>query len=275
MITILTDEQRSALKLDAAGLQIDDSDSTGKCPVCGIKGSFGIKRVPEGIVYNCFRLKCGAKGFIPMVGGFTYSGTANFSKPMKLNPYEGRVDDLPETIYGWIYAMYELNKSQVDYQGWKYDGHNHRVIMPGHSYFGYEFVKVAKKLPNSAFGGPKAVSYFEHADPTKIAFPRPAQDYVKQDTLVLVEDLISATKVGSMLNCAALLGTGISKHQVAFLASHYRQIILMLDNDAIDKALTYSKQYGSLFDSFKVVYMDKDPKDTPYKKLESIILQNT
>jgi len=268
----ITESQREALKLDAMAMTIDESRGDLPCPVCGVAGSFGIKRAPEGLLYNCFRVKCGAQGFIPMVGGFTYSGEANHKKEQSLNPYKGDLFELPQTIVQWLYAKYGLTSNVIERQGWKYDALNHRLVMSGFSYFGYEFVQVAKKLPQSDYKGPKAVSYFNHADPTKLAFPRPHQDYVASDTLVLVEDLISATKVGTFMNCAALLGTGFSKEQVAFLAAHYKKIIMMLDADAINKSLTYSKQYGSLFDKFAVSFLVKDPKDTPYYQLEAAVL---
>ena len=268
----LTSEQREALKLDAAGLNAGDARGDIPCPACGEGGSFGIRRAPECILYNCFRLKCGIRGFIPMVGGFTYSGKANHKKEQKMNPFHDELAELPKTIKGWLYHKYGLTTSVVERHGWLYDSRNHRLVMSGMSYFGYEFVQVAKKLPESTYGGPKAVNYFCHADPTKLAFPRPHQDYVQGQTVVLVEDLISAAKVGTFMNCAALLGTGLSKEQVAFLAAHYKQVIMMLDADAIDKALKYNKQYGSLFDKFAVSYMPEDPKDTPYHKLEAAVM---
>jgi hypothetical protein len=269
---MLSEAQRDAMKLDAASLPVGESRGDLPCPVCGVAGSFGIKRAPEGILYNCFRVKCGIQGFVPMTGGFTYSGDANHKKEQKMNPYRGELYELPKTIKQWIYAKYGISENVVDRQGWRYDAAKHRLVMSGYSYFGYEFVQVAKKLPQSDYTGPKAVNYFNHADPIKLAYPRPHQDYVESDTLVLVEDLISAVKVGTFMNCAALLGTGLNNQQVAFLAAHYRQIIMMLDPDALNKSLYYSKQYGSLFDKFGVSYLMKDPKDTPYYQLEASVL---
>ena len=266
------------IKLDAAGLDLGDKDDSLVCPFCNKSGSYGVRRVAEGLVYNCFRIACGAKGFVPMVGGFTYSAEAAIkrkaanAKPT-LNPYLGKTVSLPDSVVEWLYKKYELNAACVAAQGWTYDERHHRIIMPINSYFGYTYGIVAKKLPLSPYKGAKALNYFDKSEPVKLAYSRTTKEWIgRQDSIVLVEDIISATKVGKYMNCAALLGTNLTHKQIAFLSAHYKEVVMMLDPDAIGKSLLYQKQYGSLFDAFKIVELKADPKDSTHEILANALL---
>ena len=266
----LTKEQADALKLDCMGLDIGDKCNDIPCPFCGVDKSFGAFRVNEGITYNCLRVKCGAKGFVPMIGGFQYSAEAAIKRKQKvvLNPYLGATEPLPKSVVTWLSSKYQLTAEDIRLQGWVYDSKNNRIIMPINSYFGYEYGHVAKKLPNSPYKGSKAMNYFNKAEPVKLGYSSTVKQWVGRiKTIVLVEDMISAAKVGRFMNCAALLGTNLTHKQVAFLTAHYNEVIMMLDPDAIGKSLLFSKQYGSLFDSFKIVSLPADPKDTTYHDL--------
>ena len=266
----------NGIKLDAAGLDLGEKDDSLVCPFCKKLGSYGVRRVAEGLVYNCFRVACGAKGFVPMVGGFTYSAEAAIKRKTPkptLNPYLGKTTSLPDSVVNWLYKTYELKQPDVAAQGWTYDERHHRIIMPINSYFGYSYGVVAKKLPLSPYKGAKALNYFDKEEPVKLAYSRTLKQWIgRQDSIVLVEDIISATKVGKYMNCAALLGTNLTHKQIAFLSAHYKEIVMMLDPDAIGKSLLYQKQYGSLFDAFKIVDLKADPKDSAHEILAHALL---
>ena len=266
----------NGIKLDAAGLDLGEKDDSLVCPFCNKRCSYGVRRAAEGLVYNCFRIACGAKGFIPMVGGFTYSAEAAIKRKTPkptLNPYLGKTASLPDSVVEWLYKKYEITAASVAVQGWTYDERHHRIIMPINSYFGYTYGIVAKKLPLSPYKGAKALNYFDKSEPVKLSYSRTSKEWIgRQDSIVLVEDIISATKVAKYMNCAALLGTNLTHKQIAFLSAHYKEVIMMLDPDAIGKSLLYQKQYGSLFDSFKIVDLKADPKDTKFGVLTQALL---
>ena len=273
----LENAKRDALKLDASFLDIGEQNNTIPCPECGVPKSFGVTRVPEGLVYNCLRVTCGARGFIPMVGGFQYSAEKALKRKEKpkTNPYMGAMADLPKAVVTWIGDRYELSPTVIEAQGWKYDNTGHRIIMPLNSYFGYEFGHCGKKLPNSVYTGAKAFNYFSREEPTKLAFPKVDKLWKgRNKAIVLVEDVISATKVARYMHCAALLGTNLTHKQIAFLSAHFTEIYMMLDPDAIGKSLLYNRQYGSLFDQFRIINLPADPKDYPHRLIESALMSS-
>lgn len=271
----LTTEEGNKLKLDSMGLSVGDSTLELDCPRCGRNKSFSVYRKDDGLLYNCFKAACGVKGKMPSTG--TYEGKpAPVIVKQKFDPfpYKGKLEDIPRDVENTIYCKWEIEPQEYQRFGWKYDPHTHRILMPVTNYFRHQLGWVAKKLPKSKYGGKKSIRYMEKDDGLNLHFSNskliPAN---LSDTLVIVEDIISAEKVGLAVHACALLGTSMNNKQAAFIATHYSRVVFMLDPDATTKALEMSKKYQGMFDKCMVYNLGKDPKDTSFDVLEDKLIQ--
>jgi len=91
-------------------------------------------------------------------------------------------------------------------------------------------------------------------------------------TVVLVEDILSACKVGEVCNCIGLMGTALPTKRMSAILQ-YSKIIVMLDPDEAGQAATTKlvKKLRGYVDSVRAVRCSKDPKMLSYRKLTELI----
>lgn len=272
----LTIEQQNNLKLAAMDLDTGDNTYDISCPACGFKSSFSVARTEEGLVYNCFRNTCGVRGFVPSIGSRMLRLPDKSKETPKPNvfPYKGDLEDIPKDIVAYLCDKYELVENDFEVGGWKYSPLTHRLLFPMRNYYGYQYGWVGKQLPNSKFCGAKSITYMDRDDGIRLSWA--VGDNVVPsdwDTVIITEDIISATKTSCLYPSAALLGTNLNAKQAAHLATHFDKLIIMLDPDATSKALELSNKYRAMFDACHVVTFDKDPKDTKFDLIEDKLIQ--
>jgi hypothetical protein len=86
--------------------------------------------------------------------------------------------------------------------------------------------------------------------------------------VAIVEDTISAIKMSRILPTVALLGTSMSMEVVNALRNvGVTDLIFMLDPDATAPVIRFIKTYSLFFRHMKAIFLDKDPKDTPFTDL--------
>jgi len=95
--------------------------------------------------------------------------------------------------------------------------------------------------------------------------------------LFIVEDQISACKIfANGGNAVALLGTNMPIDKAQEIAGvckrHLLVPALMLDNDAIDKAIMLHKRYSHLMPNMIVSAIVDDPKDMPHEELRAYLV---
>lgn len=101
---------------------------------------------------------------------------------------------------------------------------------------------------------------------------------IKPDYCIIVEDVLSAMRVGKMYSSLALLGTSATPRKLSRIAAWYReskakQVVLLLDDDAPDKALkiiTALTQRG-IPAILRIGRLGKDPKEYTSEELIKII----
>lgn len=104
---------------------------------------------------------------------------------------------------------------------------------------------------------------------SKVAFKSIIHD---KDEVVIVEDILSAIKVGRITNCIAILGTSINDTILKYLLQ-YKSYIIWLDNDnrvVINNSIKLLKRLR-LFGKVKYINTDKDPKEYTDKEIEEIL----
>lgn len=94
--------------------------------------------------------------------------------------------------------------------------------------------------------------------------------------LVLVEDIISATKVGHITPALCLFGSNISLKRLATLKQlGYTKIIIWLDWDKKEYAIDASRLAQSIGLGAQVIHTKLDPKEYSYEQLARYLNQTT
>ena len=107
----------------------------------------------------------------------------------------------------------------------------------------------------------KSILYMSNDRAAVVHFPKNSDVLCTHRPLVVVEDIISATRLRQFGESCALLGTALSTEKVKAIRESNSRIILALDSDATTKAIKYKQEYSLFFNEFKVVQLEKDPKD--------------
>lgn len=183
-------------------------------------------------------------------------------------PYRKSTEELGEFEQQWLLSKFEICPDE-----WKWGIEDSRVIMPITDYRGYIIGHVTRNYPelSGVESKAKSIVYWESERATKLHFA-PAWG-INQSTLHLVEDVVSATKLSKLCNCAALLGTHISDEMIGHIIDlGYKKVVLWLDDDAFMKACHYADRYGLAFhQGVSVVRTDNDPKDLTFKEIEETV----
>ncbi len=271
---------REQIKLLALDLAIDETE-TFTCPFCQAKHEkkFYVTRIYAGLLYQCKRASCGAKGFVPTtVSELTakWKGPKRKGKgPKKTKVFKDKTVDIRQYkhILYYLCAKYKLNRSTIVDQGWKYVPNRKAIWFPVRCPYGYEHGCVIRYLRKRE-GSTKAISYVD-AGYDGMHFPVSA---IGQTTAIIVEDIVSATRSldsirrlrsnlqprkRSLITCA-LMGTNFNEPRVEQLIKlGIRDIIVALDPDATAVGYGLKRKWNLYFNSVSVKPMKYDPKDYP------------
>ena len=104
------------IMMAGAALSFGEQSSPMKCPICRAQHEekFSIKRVEDGFLYNCFRGKCGASGFVSTSGGWSFQNLRE-PKPSKThNRYDNSVlKGLDTHDYAFFRAQWGLRDHTI------------------------------------------------------------------------------------------------------------------------------------------------------------------
>jgi hypothetical protein len=92
------------------------------------------------------------------------------------------------------------------------------------------------------------------------------------NVLVIVEDVVSAIRVGEIAPCMPLFGTTTTHSRMAWVANHYAKVIVWLDFDAFDKArevATKLSLYGAT--EIYMIQTERDPKGYTDAEISELI----
>jgi hypothetical protein len=264
------------LKLIAKEMHLNESRSM-ICPFCEEEWkvqncpvewkpetSFKLTRVPAGLLYICFRASCGKSGLVT-TDPLLPSGQ-RYNPKFQPRFFTGDLIALSSALYEHYIEPYGITQEDVIDQGIKYAPDEGRIYYPLYDMYGYMFGETLKTVyPNTQ---PKSLhNFWSHTTP-HLHFPL---GQAVNQTLVLVEDVISAIKISNLTYCAALLGSHITEALVLYLKEHgVKEIIIMLDSDATGVAAGYVKKYQGVINTrLAVCPKGKDPKDLTLDELRN------
>lgn len=261
----------SDIKEEAIALDVGDNLLM-YCPFCGAthEAKLSVTRKSDGLLYNCYRGTCSARGFIPSVAGAGPAAKKSKFKPRKLWM---NTTALPPEVVMFLQDSYGFTEQEIETNGIKYAPEQERLVFPLYDVFGRPFGHSTKYIGENAAikGTVKGLHYIEE-EGTSLHYP--VSPYSGKDKIVAVEDVLSSIKVARHCASVALLGTNISEEQARELADNYKEIILALDNDAISKAFMLRSKYSLIFRNFSVRLLVKDPKEMEDSAIKEEILQS-
>lgn len=247
------------------------------CPYCNggdsaDRGSFSITRDPRGIVFHCFRVKCGAHGFVP-VGAVSASLDYEIPDKPEYEPkhYYRDLEPVPGCMLNYLYAKFELTLEEVERNGFKWAPSDQRVYMPVYNPLGentgavlrdYTGVEKTKTLLYHWRPSTKSAGHWPRCDTSSVVQHRP---------LVIVEDIVSSIRVARHCPAVALIGTEPSVELIKYLVPRHPRVVLALDPDAYGRAMKHWRTYGLYFDNFKPIKLLEDPKDMTHDELKEIM----
>lgn len=252
------------------------------CPKCGGgqsgERSLSIRRSQKNFAfYICWRAKCDlGKGKVSLFGdgNILWNG---YQKGLvtERKVWEPATCSLDEGVASFLKNKYLLEDGYLLYAGICQTNQDRRVVFPmwtpkrtrkgkvvrayRHLYRGWsEYCTVPKAItvvPDKSV--PMTSWYYRHRMKAK-----------SSDTLVVVEDVLSALRLTDHTDAVALLGTNFAiKSQTEIATQGYKNIYLALDPDASKKAARLVRQNKSKLPGLKLKLLDKDVKDMTHEEL--------
>lgn len=111
--------------------------------------------------------------------------------------------------------------------------------------------------------GKKQVISFTEKD-SLAWYPNP-----RADSIIVVEDQLSAVRASQYMTAVALLGTHMNEPMVLEIRERHQPVYLALDADAVAKAVKYVVKYRSLL-PMQLLTLDKDIKDMTHEEADAL-----
>ena len=209
------------------------------CPMCSGRNTFTATKDDGLIIYNCYKLGCGTRGFLSV--GLSFQelqrrlAAINYdeerAKPLENMVWpEYVVDPSPEHTLLKRFA----NRWDLDLDQLMYDVKDRRAVFPiRHKGI---LIDAAGRALDGAL--PKWYRYSGDADVYTHVVGK------KQGIVVIVEDIISAITAAKLfpgLTGMAILGTSLSAKHMEYIQDYY-QVIVALDPDAANKTVQFKRE---------------------------------
>jgi hypothetical protein len=209
------------------------------CPVCAGRNTFTATKDDGLIIYNCYKLGCGARGYLSV--GLTFE---ELKRRLKAVNYE---EQQAKPLEPMVWPEYVVDPSpahpmlkrfadrwDLDMRDMMYDVKDRRAVFP------IRHKGVLIDAAGRALDGaiPKWYRYTSNADVYAHTVGK------KQGVAVIVEDIISAITVAKLCpgtTGLAILGTSLSAKHMEYLEDYYK-VIVALDPDAAHKTLQFKRE---------------------------------
>lgn len=245
----------------------------GECPKCNNKGSFSVSRINSEVLYICFSASCGLKGVITSKGGDGVSLDRKVLRQHKL--FKGTLTALVTGERYYLSKVFRIEERWLEQV--RYSEEDGRVYYPQYDVMGRVFGYIARHYPaldsDRATKGAKA--YWKQALPGDPGLLFPNMDVLAQvvetKRVCVVEDYPSMLRINSQIGMATccLGGTNIyDRHISTMLSLGVTELIILLDADAVTKAVKLKRGLSLAFDNVHVIpLLGADPKDMTHDEL--------
>jgi hypothetical protein len=91
------------------------------------------------------------------------------------------------------------------------------------------------------------------------------------DSVVVVEDYISAICVSRVCDCYPLFGSHVSPKLTTMLSKKYDHLVIWLDRDKAKESLRQAARYRPYFKSVRSIMTDLDPKEYNNEQIKEFL----
>ncbi len=224
------------------------------CPICFNKNTFSALNTGTEVIYNCFHADCNIKGRARSELSKKLFNEVEKQKEPEIFYYRNHWEEnLENKDYREYVTHYDL---QDYYEVMRYDRHTHRAVF---------LVKKEDKLVDAV-----GRALYKNKKPKWYRYGNSGYPFVagKNDTAILVEDVVSALTLSRFCTGIALLGTNLLQSHIDVL-KQYKRVGIALDKDASKKAVKLVDDL-SLNLNIKFLLLEEDIKemlDEDIKKL--------
>ena len=235
------------------------------CPSCGHKNTFSVTNTNGELMWNCFHAACSVKG-----RGSRRITTNNVDNILSSVTHNGHKQTAPcpevpfEKPKSWSRVIPPRGRDYVNlvntsgrYDDIYFDVRQERLVYAIHDKEG----RLVDGAGRSMIGArPKWYRYGNYRGGFRIG---------TSDTAFVVEDIPSAISISDWATGYALLGTSLRDEHIQDLVK-FKKVIIALDKDATDKALTFMRMLNSLVPT-GILMLQKDLKSIGDNERGSII----
>lgn len=198
-------------------------------------------------------------------------------------PKADLVRQLPYDIVNWTslemsqwLANYGITREETISNNVMYSPAANWLIFPYRSQYGMLLAWQARVFPKNRPEDERDVkskwlSFGPVHDIIHIRTPQPGHQYKEvpltedgnnlfPDTVVLVEDIVSAIKVGRQASCVPVFGVGLTSKIATRLSKRFKRAVVWFDRDAARKGTQVAAMASQFFESTNTVVSEKDPK---------------
>ena len=250
--------------VESLGLQNDESRRM-DCPSCGHKKTFSVTNQGGTLMWNCFYADCSVKGRTDR--RLTRANADNMVSILSKNTQQ-KTSSCPEVPFekpkSWSRVVpprgmdyVHLVNTSGRFDDIYYDVVRERLVYPIYDTLGLLRDGVGRTMTGER---PKWYRYGNYDGGFRIG---------TSDIAVVVEDVPSAVSISDWVSGYALLGTSLRDRHIQELSA-YRRVVIALDKDATDKALTMMRALHSIVPTGMLI-LDKDLKTLGEQERESTI----
>ena len=235
--------------------------SQGACPKCGSSDAF--TEYDDG---HCFCYSC--KHFIPIPSMSINNVSKAFSKPVgKLSrePPNDSTSELNKEAYLWL-KQYGVTNDEIENNNILWSPSTEMLIFPIYGESKNELLMWQGR-------------YFPRRNPKVHTAGNPngnillvsGSNNFGYDTIVVVEDVVSAIKVTRVVTATPLFGAHLSLAKAILLSKVYKNLVLWLDYDKTGDMLKFKEEYNTLFNSIKIISTKLDPKEYSTEQIKEFL----
>jgi len=260
-------------------LRLNHSENVDRYPCKGatctdIRGRLFVRQTNKGELWHCHN--CGSSGFIrakdlspnELLNRFNnlsvIPSTSTCAKSVKL-PYDFSTK-IPNLGLQWFYK-YGIFEDVIKKYSFGFSEKYNRIVMPVFD-DGELVYYQSRTLDTPTKSNPKYINV-RQSGAKSVFFKSFA--YKDSDKLVVVEDILSACKVGLVTNAVSLLGSYIPDSFVN-VCKDFDKIYIWLDRDKLREALKYANRLRYLLNKQVIVICKPlDPKEYSIEVIREIL----
>jgi hypothetical protein len=164
--------------------------------------------------------------------------------------------DYPGHVVSWL-ARYGISVGEAIKHGWKYSPYWDQLVFIFNDEEGNPACVQARNFRKGA-----KTKYYNQGSPSEVLpIFRPVSGSLSGDSLVVVEDAVSAARIASSCPSMPCLGSYLPSHKLMALKRlKFTKLITWLDSDKLKESREIAQRAKWLGFDTKVVYTEDDPK---------------